>query len=229
MRQPRTTMTKTATFNEQANEYDAWFEKNKDLYQAELEALRAFIPAGHGVEIGVGTGRFAAPLGISVGVEPASQMAKLARQRGIVVQEAVAEALPFADNSFDFAVMVTVICFLDDVAKAFMEAWRILKPRGTLVVGFIDRDSELGRIYDQKKRQSSFYRDATFYSASEVETLLTKTDFSGFSYRQTLLLGEATDLRVREGHGNGGFVVIRAHKTSKGDMYEGRHHPLSVD
>ena len=222
-------MAKTAPFDEQVYEYDAWFEINKDFYQAELEALRTFIPAGgHGVEIGVGTGRFAAPLGISVGVEPAPQMAQLARQRGIVVQEGVAEALPFADNSFDFALMVTVICFLDDVAKAFKEAWRILKPGGTLVVGFIDRESELGRIYDQKKG-SSFYRDATFYSASKVETFLTRADFSGFSYRQTLLPGEVTDLSVREGHGNGGFVVIRAHKTRKGDIHEGRHHPLSVD
>ena len=212
-------MTKTTSFDEQAREYDAWFEKNNGLYQAELEALRAVIPAtGHGVEIGVGTGRFAAPLGISVGVEPAPQMAKLARKRGIVVQEGVAEALPFADNSFDFALMVTVICFLDDVAKAFKEAWRILKPGGNLVVGFIDRESELGRIYDQKKGQSSFYRDATFYSASEVGTFLTRAGFSGFSYRQTLLPGDATDLSVREGHGNDGFVVIMAHKTRKGDM-----------
>jgi SAM-dependent methyltransferase len=208
-------MAKTVPFDEQPEEYDAWFEKNKGLYQAELEALRSFIPAGgHGVEIGVGTGRFAAPLGISVGVEPAPQMAQLAHQRGIVVREGIAEALPFADNCFDFALMVTVICFLDDVAKAFKEAWRILKPGGNLVVGFIDLESELGRIYDQKKGQSSFYRDATFYTASEVETSLTRAGFSGFSYRQTLLPGDATDLRVREGHGNGGFVVINAYKRS---------------
>jgi ubiquinone/menaquinone biosynthesis C-methylase UbiE len=223
-------MAKITTFDRQAAEYDAWFEKNNGLYQAELEALRAVIPAsGHGVEIGVGTGRFAAPLGISVGVEPSLQMAELARQRGIEVLGGQAEALPCDDNSFDFAVMVTVICFLDDVSKAFKEAWRILKPSGSLVVGFIDRESELGRIYGQKKEQSNFYRDATFYSASEVETLLTRADFSGFSYRQTLLPGETTNLSVREGHGNGGFVVIRAHKTRKGDIHEGRHHSLSVD
>lgn len=223
-------MAKITTFDRQAAEYDAWFEKNNRLYQAELEALQAFIPTtGQGVEIGVGTGRFAAPLGISVGVEPSLQMAALARQQGIEVLEGQAEALPFADNSFDFAVMVTVICFIDDVFKAFLEAWRILKPRGTLVVGFIDRESELGRIYNQKKGQSSFYRDANFYSASEVETLLTKADFSCFSYRQTLLSGETTYTDVRAGHGIGGFVVIRARKTQKGDIHEGRHHPLSVD
>lgn len=207
-------MTKTTSFDQQACKYDAWFEKNKGFYQAELDALRAFIPAsGHGVEIGVGTGRFAVPLGISVGVEPSLSMAELARQRGIEVLEGVAEALPFPDNSFDFAVMVTVVCFLDDIAKAFKEALRILKPGGNLVVGFIDRESELGRIYGQKKEQSSFYRDATFYSANEVETLLINAGFSGVSYRQTLLPGESTDLSIVEGHGKGGFVVIRVQKT----------------
>ena len=206
----------TNPFDEQAVEYDAWFEKHRDLYLAELKAVHSFIPArGSGVEIGVGTGRFAGPLGIPTGVEPSPRMAKLARQRGIEVIEGVAENLPFADNNFDFVVMVTVVCFLDDVAKAFREAFRILKPEGTLVMGFIDRESELGTHYNQKKGQSRFYRDATFYSVSELEALLTKAGFSNFDYRQTLLPGETTDLSVRGGHGNGGFVVMQAHKTGK--------------
>ena len=213
VRQSRATVTKTTTFDEQANDYDAWFEKHPDLYQAELEAVRSFIPAsGSGVEIGVGTGRFAAPLGISIGVDPAPRMTELARQRGITVLEGVAEALPFADCSFDFALMVTVICFLDDVDQAFREACRILKQHGTLVIGFIDRESELGQRYSQKQKQSQFYRDAIFYSAGELEALLTNVGFSGFVYRQTLMPGETNDLTVREGHGSGGFVVLQAHK-----------------
>ena len=128
-------MATSTTFDEQAIEYDAWFEKHTDLYLAELEAVRSFIPVrGSGVEIGVGTGRFAASLAIPIGVEPAPRMAKLARQRRIEVLEGVAEALPFADGSFDFAVMVTVICFLDDVAQAFREACRILKQNGTFII-----------------------------------------------------------------------------------------------
>ncbi|HCE66749.1 MAG TPA: SAM-dependent methyltransferase [Geobacter sp.] len=210
-------MGKTAAFDEQPDDYDAWFEIHSDLYRAELEAVRSFIPAGgSGVEIGVGSGRFAAPLGISIGVEPAPCMAGLARQRGIEVLEAVAENLPIADASFDFAVMVTVVCFLDNVALAFREACRILKPNGVFVIGFIDRESELGQQYGQKKAQSRFYRDATFYSVSELEALLNEAGFSGFEYRQTLVPGETTDLTVREGHGSGGFVIIRAHKTEGG-------------
>jgi len=223
-------MPKTAPFDEQANEYDAWFEKHSDLYQAELETVRSFIPAsGMGVEIGVGTGRFAALLGIYIGVEPAPRMAELARQRGVQVLEGAAEALPLFDSSYDFVVMVTVVCFLDDLSLAFREACRILKPNGTLVIGFIDRESELGRQYSQKKNQSRFYRDATFYSVSELEAILTKAGFSNFAYRQTVVPGETTDLTVLDGHGSGGFVVIRAQKTREGEQNEGWNHPLSVD
>ncbi|CAG0979564.1 demethylmenaquinone methyltransferase / 2-methoxy-6-polyprenyl-1,4-benzoquinol methylase [Anaerolineae bacterium] len=215
--QPRNTMTSATPFDEHAIDYDVWFEKHPDLYLAELEAVRSFIPAsGSGVEIGVGTGRFAAPLGISHGVEPAPRMAELAHMRGIEVLEGTEEALPLANGSYDFAIMVTVVCFLDDVAQAFREACRILKPNGTLIIGFIDRESELGQHYNQKKEQNQFYRDATFYSVGELEELLTKAGFSDFTHRQTLMPGEATGLDVMEGHGRGGFVVIQSHKSEGG-------------
>ncbi len=206
-------MAKTSAFDKQAAEYDAWFDRHCLFFQAELAALRSIVPAtGHGVEIGVGTARFALPLGISIGVEPSPGMAELARQRGLDVREGVAEALPFDDESFDFAIMVTVVCFLDDVNGAFREAWRILKPGGAFVVGFIDRESKLGRIYEQKREQSVFYRDATFYSVNDLVMLLHETGFSDFSYRQTLFPGERTDVTVREGFGDGSFVVIKGHK-----------------
>jgi ubiquinone/menaquinone biosynthesis C-methylase UbiE len=202
-----------SSFNENATDYDIWFDNNNDLYQAELNALRFFIPENkNGIEIGVGTGRFAVPLGIRIGIEPAPQMAELARQRGVEVVEGIAEALPCADSSFDFAVMVTAVCFLDDVLQAFREAFRILKPGGLLIVGFIDRESELGRKYNQKKVYSMFYRDATFYHVSDLVVFLTHAGFTGFSYRQTISAGEPPDLTVREGFGDGGFVVIKAHK-----------------
>ncbi len=206
-------MAKTSVFDKQAAEYDAWFDRHCLLFQAELAALRSIVPAtGHGVEIGVGTARFALSLGISIGVEPSPAMAELARRRGLDVREGVAEALPFNDESFDFALMVTVVCFLDDVYGAFREAWRILKPGGAFVVGFIDRESELGRTYEQKRGQSVFYRDATFYSVNDLVMLLHEAGFSDFSYRQTLFPGERTDVTVREGFGDGSFVVIKGHK-----------------
>jgi SAM-dependent methyltransferase len=104
---------KIIAFEKNVAKYDAWFEKNREIFSAELEAIKGFIPSfGKGVEIGVGTGRFAASLGITIGVEPSPGMAELARQRGVEVIEGVAEVLPFAEETFNFILMVTVDCFL---------------------------------------------------------------------------------------------------------------------
>jgi SAM-dependent methyltransferase len=94
-------------FEKSAQEYDDWFDRNRPVYQSELLAIKAFLPrAGRGLEIGVGTGRFAAPLGMEVGVEPARAMAEIARNRGIKVCQAYAEELPFGKGLFDFVLMV---------------------------------------------------------------------------------------------------------------------------
>jgi SAM-dependent methyltransferase len=116
-------------FEELAQEYDAWFEKYPLVYQSELLALRKLLPATpRSLEIGVGTGRFAAPLGIALGVEPARAMAAIAGKRGVHVCVALAESLPFADRAFAVVLMVTVICFLPDPVRALGEALRILEP-----------------------------------------------------------------------------------------------------
>jgi hypothetical protein len=57
-------MTNTSTaFNQNTIEYDQWFEKHLSVYQSEILAIQQVIPENKtGIEIGVGTGRFAAPL-----------------------------------------------------------------------------------------------------------------------------------------------------------------------
>lgn len=150
-------MPKTEPFDHYSQQYDAWFEQNPTLYQAELEAVRRLMPPppARGLEIGVGSGKFAGPLGIKVGVEPSETMADRAKKQGIHVYRQVAEHLPFSDAEFDFGLMVTVICFVDDVLLAFKEAFRVLKLGGCLIVGFIDKASELGKQY--KKRPNPVF------------------------------------------------------------------------
>ena len=212
------------TFDTNAAAYDLWFDENQSIYQAELEAVKDFIPStGTGVEIGAGSARFAGPLGITIGVEPSPKMAELAKQRGCEVIEGLAEALPIADRTFDFALMVTVVCFLDNIAIAFQEANRILKPQGVLIIGFIDRDSELGQQYSRRKKQSSFYKEATFYSISELETQLTMAGFTDFIYRQTLFPGQSDVQIVKNGHGKGSFTVVRAIKIEAGIETKSKH------
>lgn len=62
--------------------YEAWFTKDQVAYESELRAVRSLMPAGgRRVEVSVGTGRFAIPLGIAFGVEPSPAMAQVARVR----------------------------------------------------------------------------------------------------------------------------------------------------
>jgi len=106
-------MAKIKPFEEHSVLYENWFEKNKYVYLSEVEAVKRLLPKNsNGVEIGVGSGRFAAPLGIKSGVEPSPVMSKIARQRGITTVDGSAENLPLRSSSFDFALMVTTVCFL---------------------------------------------------------------------------------------------------------------------
>lgn len=208
-------------FENNVDRYDAWFERSRFAYESELDAIRSLLPkTRNGLEIGVGTGRFASMLGIQTGVEPSPSMGQRAVDRGIDVRRGVAENLPFDDGDFDFVLFVTVICFLDNVLIAFKEAHRILKPGGFIVVGFIDRDSPLGRIYSNRKQNDEFYHAATFYSACEVAELLEEANFINFTYRQTIFQNPSalsSPDPLKSGYGEGSFVVVRGEKSPKSD------------
>ncbi|NMG83323.1 MAG: methyltransferase domain-containing protein [Methanosarcinales archaeon] len=209
-------MAKTKPFDEYVSQYEDWFERNKFAFESELRAIREQLPkSNNGIEIGVGSGRFAIPSGIKIGVDPSRKMGKIAQKGGIEVIDGVAESLPFADSQFDFALMVTTICFVDDMEVSFQEAYRVLKPDGFLIIGFIDRKSPVGRLYQQHKEESVFYRIATFYAVGEVVSNLKKAGFNNFSFTQTIFhnLAEIRDIeQIRTGYGEGSFVVIRAIK-----------------
>jgi SAM-dependent methyltransferase len=207
---------RAAPFEAHHQRYEAWFERNEAAYISELLALRPFVPwEGRGIEIGVGSGRIAAPLGVRVGVDPSRAMLAHAAARGIEVVEAVAENLPFGTSTFDYALVVTTICFVDSPARTLAEGRRVLKPGGRLVIGFVDRDSSLGQHYLAHQAENVFYREATFYSASEVEGLLLDSGFSISAWGQTLArpLPQIREVEpLRAGHGQCGFAVVAARR-----------------
>jgi len=207
-------MPRTKPFTIHHRDYDDWFLRHAAIYQSELLAVRAQLPwCGLGLEIGVGTGRFAAPLGIQVGIDPAREMLDYAAKRSISVVQGIGEELPFLNNSFDYALCVTTLCFVDDATTMLSEINRVLKPDGELVLGFIDRTSKLGQYYLTHQTENVYYRDATFYSGDEVELLLHDAGFTNLVWVQTLSksLDETSEIEsLRIGRGQGAFVVVKA-------------------
>lgn len=208
-------MTKSIiAFNQCAEQYDQWFDEHAVIFHSELKALKQCVPKiGLGLEIGVGTGRFAVELGAHHGIEPAPAMRAMALSRGIHALNGTAESLPYQDNYFDFALLITTLCFISDPEKAFQEVHRVLKPHGTIIIGMIDRDSNLGQSYEKNKQNNPFYRYARFFSVNEVSELLHRTGFRVTNIVQTLFspLKEIQVIEpVKKGHGRGSFVVISA-------------------
>jgi ubiquinone/menaquinone biosynthesis C-methylase UbiE len=206
--------TKIDIFDKYAKEYDTWFDSNLWVYQSELKAVKMVLPrSGKGVEIGVGTGRFSDPFGITVGVEPSRAMAEIARSRGISVYNSKAEHISINDNAFDFALMITTICFLEDPLQALREIKRILRPAGKIIIGMLDKDSPLGMEYESKKKSSKFYQYANFYSVNQVLEWLRQLQYYDIQIIQTIIK-KPEDIKdiepIQEGHGEGLFVVISA-------------------
>ena len=201
-------------FNQFANKYDSWFDNHPAVFQSELEALKKVTPkSGDGLEVGVGSGRFSAALGIKTGLEPSVELSNLERSRGINIYEGVAESLPFQNQQFDFVLFSTVLCYLDLPLTALLEAKRVLKPNGTLIIGMIDKNSMMGTHYEATKQENPFYRHAHFYSVEEVLELLHEMNFKEEDIYQTLfspIEQITTPEEIKSGYGEGGFIVLSA-------------------
>jgi len=209
-------MAKIRSFEKYHQDYEKWFEQHPYVYESELKAVEHFIdPSKRVVEIGIGSGRFAEPLGIKEGVEPSYEMRKIAHQRGLDARLGVAEQLPLEDRIYDQALMVTTICFVDDPEKSLQEIHRILKPGGEVIIGFVDKESSVGQSYQKYKEESRFYNEAQFFSADEIGDMLVQHGFGEVKFVQTLFsqLDEVyTPHGVKEGYGEGSFVVARGVK-----------------
>ncbi|MDQ3299035.1 MAG: class I SAM-dependent methyltransferase, partial [Myxococcota bacterium] len=111
-----------------------------------LEERERWVPRAHGrvLELGVGSGlnlAFYDPTRVEqvVGIDPSAALLARAAARvkdakvPVELQQARAEALPFADASFDSALVTYSLCSVDDLSRAVAEVRRVVKPAGELV------------------------------------------------------------------------------------------------
>ena len=100
--------------------------------------------SGRVLELGIGMGlnlSFYDPATVSavVGVDPAAELRAAASaaprdpRLAVTIEDGTAEALPFADASFDSVVCTFTLCSVHTPTAALAEARRVLKPSGRLL------------------------------------------------------------------------------------------------
>ena len=85
------------------------------------------------LDVGCGTGaniEMLSQFGEAEGVDVSDDALEFCRQKGLKVQKGLAEALPFADESFDLTTALDVIEHLDDDVAGLREMFRVTKGGG---------------------------------------------------------------------------------------------------
>lgn len=207
-------MAKHKAFDKYVDKYDRWYKDNDALYRSEIAALKEIIPKNsNGIEIGVGTGRFASQLGITEGIDPSTEMAKIANSRGLTVYQGTAENLPILPDIYDYALMVFTLCFLDNIDLAFRNIYTIIKPSGYFILGMFDKDSPPGQLMMQKKASSDFYKLSNFISVDETIKRLALARFKVESIHQTIFdMKSNTFQKSKPGYGEGLMTILKCKK-----------------
>jgi demethylmenaquinone methyltransferase/2-methoxy-6-polyprenyl-1,4-benzoquinol methylase len=139
-------------YSRQAQAYDETRGASPSVLRPLREALNG-APGRRLADIGGGTGNYAAALR-DEGWEPvvadrSPDMLARAGAKGLETVVADAQALPFADGSFDAVTMISMLHHVEDWRAALAEARRILKPGGKLVLkGFAGEDASSLWIVD---------------------------------------------------------------------------------
>lgn len=230
-----------SVFDEHAEKYDRWFLANPNVLESEVLMIRrALDDPGKTLSVGCGSGLFEHILRVSHGVdirhgvEPAAEMAAIAAKRGVEVKAGGAESLPFGGAEFETVLLNGVPSYVDDLAVAFREAFRVLRSDGHIVVADVPAESSYGLVYRLASTVGSWDDDylakvappnpypvefaaaANWRTTPEKVALLEQAGFVDFEYFQTLTRHpKYSDEQVEQpvgGYERGDYVAIRARK-----------------
>lgn len=211
----------TSIFDIFTNKYDDWYdsERGRSLYESELLCIESLVretPFSI-LEVGVGTGRFAMHFPNAIGVDPAVNALKIAKMRGIETVQAYGEKLPFNNETFGCILIIVTLCFVKNLLNVLKEAKRVLRRKGSIIMGLVPKDSPWGNFYERKKAGGHlFYRDARFYAFKDIEVLLQKAGLKVLKMRSTLFQKPDGCYRIEmpvEGYVKGaGFLCIEVKK-----------------
>ncbi|MCD6406180.1 MAG: class I SAM-dependent methyltransferase [Planctomycetes bacterium] len=217
-------------FGAVADKYDRWYDDAVGAAYDRLEkkALGQWLPpvsAGRRLlEVGCGTGHwseFFARRGFDVtGIDISPEMISVADGKGIsaarfYVSDAV--ALEFDDGSFDAAVAVTVLGFVEDPQRVLAEMARVVRPGGEIVIGALNLVSPATLL--RRLKGSELVASSRFLTPWRLRRLLArfgrcevKTAAFMLPWRSVLSAASVTDFLGRTlALPFGDFIVGRVH------------------
>ncbi|MFZ7125148.1 MAG: class I SAM-dependent methyltransferase [Desulfobacterales bacterium] len=166
-----------------AKAYEQWLNSPQRRFSAELETrlmvnMLAPMRGESLLDIGCGTGASLFPfleMGLQVtGIDPSPYMLDIAIanvMNRVDFYRGFAEDLPFDDNSFNYACLVTTLEFVDDPLKAVEEACRVAKDR--IFIGVLNRYAIKGLERRLKGIfVTSIFNRARFFSVWELKQMV---------------------------------------------------------
>lgn len=134
--------------------------------------------------MGAGTGYWLRrlPYPQKVGVEPSEAMLAVGRRRAPEATwvRAWGEALPFPGESFDVVLLFTTLEFVEDVERVLLEARRVLRPGGALVVGVLEALSPWAALYRRLGEKGVLpWAQARFLAREDLKALLGPPEAEG--------------------------------------------------
>lgn len=115
--------------------------RRQSLHRAGLRAGMSVLDVGCGPGLTAeGATRLVGPTGYVVGLDPSAGMLEEARKsRCRTLVQGIGEQLPFPDARFDFVSMGYALRHVSDLATAFSEYRRVLRPGGILLLLEVSR------------------------------------------------------------------------------------------
>lgn len=175
----------TTIFDKWPERYDQWFKTpiGQLIKKYESQLVMEMLRPGRGeaiLDAGCGTGVFTFDMLVAgaqiLGLEPSLPMllragSKLQGYPFYMVRGDM-RMLPFHDNSFDKAVSVTAIEFIDNARGAIRELFRVTKPGGYIVVATLNSLSPwAARRGEAGKKGHPIFKRVIFRSPEEIRAL----------------------------------------------------------
>ncbi len=169
-------------FND-AREYEKWLQSRNRRYAAELESRLMMdmlkpMPGETLLDIGCGTGASLQPFldfGLQVtGIDPSPYMLDIAIENvrnKVDFYRGFAEDLPFDDNSFNYATLITSLEFVEEPRHSLEEACRVAKDK--VFIGVLNRYALKG--FERRVRgmfTPTIFNRARFFSVWEIKQML---------------------------------------------------------